>query len=114
MIYQILDEALITYRNILYIPSCDELKSFTMEKLHKRPYIVHPGYQEMITATRKQFYWSGLKNDIDDYLAKCLECQQVKTEHRHPIGLLQPLPILEWKWETISMDFIIGLPKLAK
>jgi hypothetical protein len=35
----------------------------------------------MITATRKQFYWPGLKKDIVDYLAKCLECQQVKAEH---------------------------------
>jgi hypothetical protein len=47
----------------------------------------------MITATRKHFYWLGLKKDTTDYLAKCLECQQVKVEHQHPVGLLQPIPI---------------------
>jgi hypothetical protein len=48
------------------------------------------------------------------YIAKCLECQQVKVEHRHPAGLLQPLPIPEWKWEVISMDFITGFPRTTK
>jgi hypothetical protein len=38
----------------------------------------------------------------------------VKAEHQHPTDLLQPLPILEWKWETISLDFITGLPKNQK
>jgi len=46
-----------------------------------------------------------------EYLAHCLDCQKVKAEHQNPSGLLHPLPILEWKWETISIDFIIGLPK---
>jgi hypothetical protein len=54
-----------------------------MDELHKRPYTGHPGYQKMIMATRKLFYWPGLKNDIADYLAKCLECHQVKAEHHH-------------------------------
>jgi hypothetical protein len=55
-----------------------------------------------------------MKQDIAEYIAKCLECQQVKVEHKHPAGLLQPLQIPEWKWETISMDFITGLPKTIK
>ena len=109
-----MEGGLLTYRNRLYIPYCDDLKRFIMDELHKIPYTGHPGYQKMITTTRKQFYWHGLKKYIDEYLAKCIECQQVKAEHRHPIGLLQPLPISEWKWETISMDFITGLPTYTK
>jgi hypothetical protein len=34
----------------------------------------------------------------------------VKAEHQRPTRLLQPLKILEWKWEEIGMDFIVGLP----
>ena len=45
---------------------------------------------------------------------KCQECQLVKAEHQHPMGLLQLLPIPKWKWEVISMEFIIGLPKSKK
>eukprot|EP00253_Pinus_taeda_P032883 PITA_32883 len=68
----------------------------------------------MITALRKEYYWPGMKKDVVEYLARCLECQQIKVEHQHPAGLLQPLPIPKWKWETISMDFIMGLPKTRK
>jgi hypothetical protein len=59
--YQMTEGGLLTYRDRLYIPNCDDLKRFIMDELHKRPYTGHPGYQKMITATRKQFYWPGLK-----------------------------------------------------
>ena len=45
-----------------------------------------------------------------EYISRCMKCQQVKIEDQHPASLLQPLPVLEWKWEVISMDFIIELP----
>jgi hypothetical protein len=64
---------LLTYRRIFYIPGCDDLKRFIMDELHKRPYSGHPGYQKMITATRKQFCWPRLKKFIAEYLPKCIE-----------------------------------------
>ena len=60
---------------------------------------------------RKDFFWPNMKKEVEKYLGCCLEFQQVKAEHQHLAGFLQPLPILEWKWETISMDFITCLPK---
>ena len=52
-----------------------------------------------------------MKTELGEYIARCFECQQVKTEHQHTAGLLQPLPIPSWKWEIISLDFVTGLPK---
>jgi hypothetical protein len=45
------------------------------------------------------------------HISECVTCQQNKSEQTLLAGLLQPLPILEQKWESISMDFIRGLPK---
>jgi hypothetical protein len=55
-----------------------------------------------------------MKKEVANYIVNCLECQKVKTEHRHPAGMLQSLPILEWKWELVTIDFITKLPKTMK
>ena len=47
-----------------------------------------------------------MKRDVAEYLSRCMECKLVKVEHQHPAGLLNPLPIAEWKWDIVSMDFI--------
>ena len=51
-----------------------------------------------------------MKKDMAEYISRCMKCQQVEVEHQHPVGLFQPLPVPEWKWEVISMDFITVLP----
>jgi hypothetical protein len=55
-----------------------------------------------------------MKNEVVDFIARCLECQKVKAKHRHLVGLLQSFPIPEWKWEVVTMDFITKLPKIVK
>ena len=51
-----------------------------------------------------------MKKEIASYVARCDNCSRVKAIHLKSAGLLQPLPILGWKCEEISMDFFIGLP----
>ena len=51
-----------------------------------------------------------MKWDIADFVQRCLTCQLVKTEHQRPFRLLQPLPIPNWKWDQVTMDFVTGLP----
>lgn len=82
-----------------------------MDEYHCRNYSGHPGYQKVLTTIGKVFFWPSMRKNIAKYLNKCLECQQAKVEHQHPAGLLQPIPVPEWKWEVISLDFIIGLPR---
>ena len=52
-----------------------------------------------------------MKRDIAKFVEQCLICQQVKIEHQRPSSLLKSLVIPEWKWERISMDFVVGLPR---
>ena len=51
-----------------------------------------------------------MKRNVTEYVSKCLTCQQVKAEHEVPSGLLKPIPVSQWKWDNIAMDFVYGLP----
>eukprot|EP00253_Pinus_taeda_P022348 PITA_22348 len=108
------DAGIVYFKQRIYVPNQNKIKGLIMDEFHISHYAGHLGYQKMMTAIRKEYFWPGMKKDIVEYLARCLECQQIKAEHQHPAGLLQPLPIPEWKWEIISMDFITGLPRTKK
>ena len=55
-----------------------------------------------------------MKKDIVEYVSKCLTCQQVKDEHQVLSGLLNLIPIPQWKLDNITMDFVFGFPFTQK
>ena len=99
------------YKNRLYVPNIPEVKLLILNKIHKIPCSGHSGYQKMITMPRKEYFWPNMKNEVAEFIARCIECQQVKAEHQHLAGLLQPLAIPNWKLEVINLDFRTGLPE---
>ena len=84
-----------------------------MEEAHFSAYSIHPGSTKMYHDLKDTYWWNGMKRDIAEFVSKCLTCQQVKLEHQRPLRLLQQLPILEWKWDMIAMDFVSGLPRTS-
>jgi hypothetical protein len=112
--YELKEDGILMYRGKVYVSNSSEMKNTVMREMHNVPYVGHPGYQKTIAVVRSQYFWPGMKKEVANYIARCLECQKVKTEHRHPAGLLQPFPIPEWKWEVVTVDFITKLPRTVK
>ena len=93
------------------IPNVDDLREAIMEETHCSAYTMHSGNTKMYQTIKKNYWWSDMKRDIVEFVFRCLICQQMKAEHQKLAGTLQPLLIPEWKWEHITMDFVIGLSR---
>ncbi|KAK2420476.1 hypothetical protein QL285_031201 [Trifolium repens] len=96
------------------VPDAMNLRNTILGEAHKSKLSIHPGATKMYQDLRHDFWWPGMKKDVAEYVASCLTCQKAKIEHQRPAGMLQSLDIPEWKWDSISMDFITGLPRTRR
>jgi len=85
-----------------------------LKEAHETKLTVHPRSTKMYKDLKGYYWWPKMKREIAEFVTKCPVCQQVKVEHQKPVGNLQPLPIPEWKWEDITMNFVMGLPRNKK
>ena len=85
------------YRGRVVVPQLAELREEILRELHCSRFDVHPDDTKMYHDLLRQYYWSGMKRHVEDFVRRCLTCQQVKTEHQKPVELLQPLEVAKWK-----------------
>ena len=81
-----------------------------MDEAHLSKFSIHSGSNKMYHDLKDKFWWTRMKQEIAKYISECDTCRRIKASHLRVAGPLQPLPIPSWKWEDISMDFIVGLP----
>lgn len=58
----------------------------------------------MLENIRSYFCWSTIQDDVAMYVAACVACAAHKSHHRHPQGLLLPLPIPHQPWSHVTMN----------
>lgn len=95
----------------IVVPNAPEVKLLIFQECHDVPLSGHLGTAKTIERVERRFMWPRMHEEIRRYVATCVSCQQNKPSSQLPIGLLQPLPIPERPWQTVTMDLITALPR---
>ncbi|CAL1372707.1 unnamed protein product [Linum trigynum] len=106
------DGLIMTKGERMFVPRWANLRKEIMKECHDSKWAGHPGIERTQALIEEAYFWPRMRDDVEMYVKTCLVCQQDKMEQRSPAGLLEPLPTPQRPWESVSMDFIIGLPKV--
>jgi hypothetical protein len=106
-------EGVLWFNECLVVPKDHKLRKQIMDEAHLSKSSIHPGSTKMYQDLKQSFWWTLMKREIAKYVSECDICQRVKASHLKTAGILQPLSIPSWKWEDMSMDFIVGLPNTS-
>ena len=107
------DGALYYVRDRVYrlcVPRQPELIQLLLEEHHDAHIGGHLGVIKTLESVKRYFWWNGMDDSVRDYIGSCPSCQKNKATTQRPMGLLQPLPIPEKRWDSVSLDFTFGLP----
>jgi hypothetical protein len=107
-------EGTLWFKERLVVPRRKTLKKKILNEAHTSRYSIHHRSTKMYHDLRQQFWWTRMKRKTACYVFEYDTCRKVKADYMKPRGLLQPLSFPEWKWDDISMDFIMDLPLTAR
>jgi hypothetical protein len=107
-------EGVLWFKDRLVVPKEATLKKKILDEAHTSRYSIHPGSTKLYHDLRQQFWWTRMKHETTRYVSKCDTCWKVNADYMKPGGPLQPLSVPNWKWDDISMDFIVALPLTAR
>jgi hypothetical protein len=107
--YSVQDDLLL-HNGLVCVPDDPGLKKMILEECHDSPSAGHFGITKTFDLVSRTFFWPNMRQYIKKYVGGCDTCQRSKSSNHKPYGLLQPLPVPDRPWSSISVDFITQLP----
>ncbi|WVZ23586.1 hypothetical protein V8G54_002130 [Vigna mungo] len=101
---------LLLYKGKLWLNHDNPFIQLLLVEFHTMPLSGHTGIAKTVSRLQQNFYWQGMREDVQKFIAQCATCMQTKYETKKLAGLLQPLSIPLEPWVDLSLDFITGLP----
>ena len=95
----------------IVVPDADELRQKCLSVHHDTPFAGHVDRDCTVHLVLQTYWWPGLERDVRQYVSTCDHCQRNKASNEKPAGLLQPLPVPEFRWQWVTVDFIMDLPE---
>jgi hypothetical protein len=100
-----LEEGLLFRKNLLIVPDTDNLRTQLIREAHTPLSSAHPSPGKTIKMLRERYFWRSMRRDITQYIANCSECRAAHRPRDKAPGLLHPLPIPQYRWQHICIDF---------
>jgi hypothetical protein len=98
----------------IIVPNFGDLRRECISMHHDAVYSGHLGKDRTLDLILRHYWWPGIHSEVTSYVQHCDICQRTKASPHKPAGLLQPLPIPDCPWESISVDFITQLPETLR
>jgi hypothetical protein len=76
------EKEVLWYKGRICVPNVKGLKDKILHEAHESAYSIHPRGNKMYHDLKATYWWYRMKRDIDEYVALCNTCQQVKAEHQ--------------------------------
>ena len=93
------------FGNRIYIPCNEDIKLQILHRYHDLASAGHQGIRRTKARIVEQYFWTGMDQDIKNYIHTCITCQRHAERSTLLPGHLHPLPIPTERVQDISIDF---------
>lgn len=97
--------------NTVAVPCVRPLLTRIMRDFHATPWAGHPGRDRTLELISRTYWWPQMRADVEHYVSHCDLCQRNKPRTGATPGTLQSLPVPSAPWDSVTADFITGLPR---